>query len=64
MLIDKFFENGRQFFGCKYPFICGAMAWVRDPKLVSAIIDGDTGRGSLMTGQSVGPVDIEQPLCY
>jgi len=36
MLIDKFFENGRQFLGCKYPIMCGAMTWVSDPKLVSA----------------------------
>jgi enoyl-[acyl-carrier protein] reductase II len=30
--------------------------------LRSAVIDGDTGRGSLMAGQSVGLVDKVQPL--
>ena len=55
MLIDKFFENGRQFLGCKYPIMCGAMTWVSDPKLVSAI--GNAGGFGLLAGGNT-PVDI------
>ena len=55
MLIDKFFENGREFLGCKYPIMCGAMTWVSDPKLVSAI--GNAGGFGLLAGGNT-PVDI------
>ncbi|CAB1062603.1 putative oxidoreductase, nitronate monooxygenase family [Olavius sp. associated proteobacterium Delta 1] len=55
MLIDKFFENGRQFLGCKYPIMCGAMTWVSDPKLVSAV--GNAGGFGLLAGGNT-PVDI------
>ena len=55
MLIDKFFESGRQFLGCKYPIMCGAMTWVSDPKLVSAV--GNAGGFGLLAGGNT-PVDI------
>jgi enoyl-[acyl-carrier protein] reductase II len=55
MLIDKFFESGRQFLGCKYPIMCGAMTWVSDPKLVSAM--GNAGGFGLLAGGNT-PVDI------
>ena len=35
MLLDRFFEKGREFLGCEIPIMCGAMTWVSDPKLVS-----------------------------
>ena len=35
MLIDRFFETGKQFLGCRYPIMCGAMTWVSDPQLVN-----------------------------
>ncbi len=55
MLIDKFFASGRQFLGCKYPIMCGAMTWVSDSKLVSAI--GNAGGFGLLAGGNT-PVDI------
>jgi len=48
MLIDRFFENGRQFLGCEYPIMCGAMTWVSDPQLVSAI--SNAGGFGLLAG--------------
>lgn len=48
MLIDRFIENGRQFLGSKYPIMCGAMTWVSDPQLVSAI--GNAGGFGLLAG--------------
>jgi enoyl-[acyl-carrier protein] reductase II len=55
MLIDKFFESGRKFLGCKYPIMCGAMTWVSDPKLVSTM--GNAGGFGLLAGGNT-PVDI------
>ncbi|MGD2272083.1 MAG: nitronate monooxygenase family protein [Desulfobacterales bacterium] len=55
MLIDRFFENGRNFLGCKYPIMCGAMTWVSDPKLVTAV--GNAGGFGLLAGGNA-PVEI------
>jgi enoyl-[acyl-carrier protein] reductase II len=55
MLIDTFFEKGREFLGCQYPIMCGAMTWVSDPKLVSAM--GNAGGFGLLAGGNT-PVDI------
>ena len=55
MLIDLFFEKGREFLGCKYPIICGAMTWVSDPKLVSSV--GNAGGFGLLAGGNT-PVDV------
>ena len=55
MLIDKFFEKGKAFLGCKYPIMCGAMTWVSDPKLVSTI--GNAGGFGLLAGGNT-PIDI------
>ena len=65
MLIDIFFQKGRQFLGSEFPIIWGAMTRISDHKLVSAIgnaggfgmLDGKTDKGSLMAGQSVGRVE-------
>jgi len=55
MIIDRFFEKGRKFLGCKYPIMCGAMTWVSDPKLVTAI--GKAGGFGLIAGGNA-PVDV------
>ncbi len=55
MLIDRFFENGRTFLGSEYPIMCGAMTWVSDPRLVSAV--GNAGGFGLLAGGNA-PVDI------
>ena len=36
-LSDRIFERGTQFLGVRYPFMCGAMTWVGEPTLVSAV---------------------------
>jgi enoyl-[acyl-carrier protein] reductase II len=54
MLIDRFIEQGQQFLGCKYPILCGAMTWVSDPQLVSAI--GNAGGFGLLAGGNM-PVE-------
>jgi len=40
---------------CKYPIMCGAMTWVSDPQLVSAI--GNAGGFGLLAGGNT-PVDV------
>ena len=55
MLIDRFFQTGREFLGCQYPIMCGAMTWVSDPKLVAAV--GDAGGFGLLAGGNA-PVEI------
>jgi len=55
MFIDTFFEKGREFLDCKYPIMCGAMTWVSDPQLVSAI--GNAGGFGLLAGGNT-PIDV------
>ncbi|MFA4944776.1 MAG: nitronate monooxygenase family protein [Lentisphaeria bacterium] len=54
-LADRHFARGRDFLGCQYPFLCGAMTWVSDPKLVAAVCNAG-GFGCLAGGNT--PVDI------
>jgi enoyl-[acyl-carrier protein] reductase II len=55
MLLDRFFEKGRQFLGCETPIMCGAMTWVSDPKLVSHM--ARCGGFGLLAGGNA-PVEI------
>lgn len=54
-LSDRFFEKGRQFLGVEYPFLCGAMTWISEPNLVSAVCEAG-GMGCLAGGNT--PVDV------
>ncbi len=36
-MLTPMFKRGSEFLGCRYPIICGAMTWVSEPKLVSAV---------------------------
>lgn len=51
MLSDRYFKQGRNFFGIKYPIICGAMTWVSDPELVAAVSNAG-GLGVLAGGNA------------
>ena len=55
MLIDRFFAAGRQFLGCRLPIMCGAMTWVSDPQLVTAV--GRAGGFGLLAGGNA-PVEV------
>lgn len=54
-LCDKFFKRGSEFLGVKYPFLCGAMTWVSEPKLVATVANAG-GFASLAGGNT--PPDI------
>ncbi len=53
--LDKLMQKGRDFLGCEYPIICGAMTWVSEPNLVSAVCNAG-GFASLAGGNA--PADI------
>ncbi|MGD9140833.1 MAG: nitronate monooxygenase [bacterium] len=36
-LLDGISKAGREFLGVRYPFLCGAMTWISDPRLVAAV---------------------------
>ncbi|CAB5119904.1 putative oxidoreductase, nitronate monooxygenase family [Olavius algarvensis associated proteobacterium Delta 3] len=55
MLIDRFLTQGREFLGSRYPIMCGAMTWVSDPGLVSAV--GNAGGFGLLAGGNA-PAEI------
>ncbi len=54
-LLDRFEKRGKEFLGCEHPIICGAMTWVSDPQLVSAVCNAG-GFACLAGGNA--PVDI------
>jgi enoyl-[acyl-carrier protein] reductase II len=60
-LSDRFFRKGREFLGVRFPFIAGAMTWVSDPKLVSAVCNAG-GFGCLAGGNSPAAVLEKQIL--
>ena len=61
MLIDRFFERGRDFLGCRYPVLCGAMTWVSDPKMIATVCNAG-GFGLLAGGNAPTEVLKQQIL--
>ena len=57
---ERFFEQGRKFLGCDYPFICGAMTWISDPKLVAAVCNA--GGFACLAGGNTPPDILEQQI--
>lgn len=60
MLIDRFLTKGREFLGSHYPIMCGAMTWVSDPQLVSAV--GNAGGFGLLAGGNTPPDIFEEQV--
>ena len=48
-LLDKLFRTGCEFLGVKYPIMAGAMTWISDHRLVSAV-SNEGGLGCLAGG--------------
>ncbi|MFW5802960.1 MAG: NAD(P)H-dependent flavin oxidoreductase [Verrucomicrobiota bacterium] len=59
-LSDKFFARGREFLGCEVPFLCGAMTWVSDPRLVAAV--NNAGGFGCLAGGNTPPDILEQQI--
>ena len=47
--LAELMQSGKEFLGCEYPVICGAMTWVSEPKLVAAVCNAG-GFASLAGG--------------
>ena len=60
MLLDAFLSRGRGFLGCHYPIMCGAMTWVSDPDLVSAM--GASGGFGLLAGGNAPVAVLEKQI--
>lgn len=58
-LSERFFKRGRDFLGVRYPVLSGAMTWVSDATLVSAVCNAG-GFGCLAGGNSPVAVLEEQ----
>ena len=58
-LRSRYFARGREFLGCEHPFLCGAMTWVSDPKLVAAVSNAG-GFASLAGGNTPPAILAEQ----
>jgi enoyl-[acyl-carrier protein] reductase II len=59
-LSDRFFKRGCEFLGVKYPFICGAMTWVSDPKLVATVCNA--GGFACLAGGNNPPEILKQQI--
>lgn len=60
MLIDRFLQRGRDFLGSRYPILCGAMTWVSDPDLVSAI--GNAGGFGLLAAGNMPVAEFRRQI--
>lgn len=52
---NKLIQRGSSFLNCRYPVMCGAMTWISDPKLVSAV-SNNGGFGCLAGGNAPAEV--------
>lgn len=55
LFVERYFKQGAEFLGVKYPIICGAMTWVSDPQLVATV--SNSGCFASLAGGNT-PVDI------
>lgn len=53
--LERLMAPGREFLGCRYPLICGAMTWVSEPNLVATVCE--QGAFASLAGGNA-PVDI------
>lgn len=53
--LEKMMVKGREFLGCRYPILCGAMTWVSEPRLVGAVCE--SGAFACLAGGNA-PTDI------
>ncbi len=58
--VDKLMQKGRDFLQCKYPVICGAMTWVTEPNLASAVCNA--GGFASLAGGNAPPEILKQQI--
>ena len=52
---NKLIKRGSEFLNCQYPVMCGAMTWISEPKLVSAV-SNNGAFGCLAGGNAPAPI--------
>lgn len=60
MLVEKLFGKGRDFLGSRVPIICGAMTWISDHKLVSAM--GQAGGFGQLAGGNAPVEELRKEI--
>ena len=60
MLINKFFQKGSAFLGCPIPIMCGAMTWISEHRLVSAM--GSAGGFGLLAAGNAPLEALEKEI--
>lgn len=58
--VDKLMQKGRDFLQCRYPVICGAMTWVTEPNLASAVCNA--GGFASLAGGNAPPEILKQQI--
>ncbi|MDD3119294.1 MAG: nitronate monooxygenase [Victivallales bacterium] len=58
--IKKLMQKGSDFLQCQYPIICGAMTWVTEPKLASAVCNA--GGFASLAGGNAPPEILKQQV--
>jgi enoyl-[acyl-carrier protein] reductase II len=59
-LFDRIAGRGRDFLGVRYPFICGAMTWVSDARLVAAV--SNAGGFASLAGGNAPASELEEQI--
>ncbi|MFA6930530.1 MAG: nitronate monooxygenase [Lentisphaeria bacterium] len=59
-LSEKYFRRGNEFLGCKVPIICGAMTWISEANLVSAVCNA--GAFASLAGGNCPPNLLEASI--
>lgn len=59
-LLDKFWKQGKDFLGVKYPIISGAMTWISTSDLVKSVCDN--GGFGVLAGGNMPPEMFEQEV--
>ena len=60
LILDRLWQRGRDFLGCRYAIMGGAMSWVSEHHLVAAISNAG-GFGVLACG-SLGPAQLRDEI--
>lgn len=59
-LIDRFWQKGKDFLGCKYPIISGAMSWISTSALVTSVCKN--GGFGVLAGGNMPPELFEKEI--
>ncbi len=58
--LDKLWQRGREFLGCEYAILGGAMSWISERNLVSAL--SNAGGFGVIAGGSMGPELLSEEI--